>query len=69
MLMRNIICSLALAAFLFGLNRVLNGAFTDFGFAGGAAIGIGFCVLVVIGAFSWDRFERNRSRRLPPPTR
>ena len=39
------------------------------GLAGGAAIGIGFCVLVVIAAFSWDRFERNRSRRLPPPTR
>jgi hypothetical protein len=69
MLLRNIVCSLILAAFVYGLNRALNGAFTDFGFAGGAAIGIGFCVLVVIAAFAWDRHEARNSPRLLPPRR
>jgi hypothetical protein len=68
MLLRNIVCSLVLAGFVYGLNRALNGAFADFGFAGGAAIGIGFCVLVVIAAFAWDRYEgRNSPTLLPPP--
>jgi hypothetical protein len=69
MLLRNIVCSLVLAAFVYGLNRALNGAFTDFGFIGGAAIGIGFCVLVVIAAFAWDRHEARQqsfSQGLPP---
>jgi hypothetical protein len=67
MLLRNIVCSLVLAGFIFGLNRALIGAFTDLGFAGGAAIGIGFCVLVVIAAFAWDRHEGRYSPKLRPP--
>jgi hypothetical protein len=69
MLFRNIVCSLVLAGFVYGLNRALNGAFRDFGFAWGAAIGIGFSVLVVIAAFAWDRHEARYSRGLPPPPR
>lgn len=69
MLLRNIVCSLVLAAFVYGLSRALNGAFTDFGFAGGATIGIGFCVLVVIAAFAWDRYEGRNSPTLLPPRR
>jgi hypothetical protein len=69
MLLRNIFCSLILAGFAYGLNRALNGAFTDFGFAWGAAIGIGFCVLVVIAAFAWDRHEARYSRESQPPPR
>ena len=57
MLLRNIVCSLALAGVVYGLNRALNGAFRDFGFAWGAAIGIGFTVLVIIAAFGWDYYE------------
>ena len=69
MLLRNIVCSLILAAFVYGLNRALHGAFTDFGFVWGAAIGIGFCILVVIAAFAWDRREASYSRELRPPPR
>jgi hypothetical protein len=57
MLLRNIVCTLILAGFVYGLNRALNGAFTDFGFAWGATIGIGFTILVVIAAFAWDWYE------------
>jgi hypothetical protein len=69
MLLRNIVCSLVLAGFVYGLNRALNGAFRDFGFAWGAAIGMGFCVLVVIAAFAWDRHEARRSPEVLPPRR
>jgi hypothetical protein len=57
MLLRNIVCTLILAGVVYGLNRALNGAFRDFGFAWGAAIGVGFTVLVIIAAFAWDRYE------------
>jgi hypothetical protein len=67
MLLRNIVCSLVLAGFVYGLNRALNGAFIDFGFAWGAVIGIGFCVLVVIAAFAWDRREARYSPKVQPP--
>jgi hypothetical protein len=63
MYLRNIVCSLILAAFVFGLGAALNGAFANLGFAWGAVIGIGFCVLVVTAAFAWDRHEARCSRR------
>jgi hypothetical protein len=64
MLARHLVFSLLFAALVFGANRALNGAFSDFDFAGAAAIVIGFCILVVTASYSWDSHERGNSSPL-----
>jgi hypothetical protein len=69
MLMRNTICSLILAAFVAALGYGLRQLATSMEFSSFMIFCVAAFAAMVIAAFSWDRYERNRSRRLPPPAR
>lgn len=69
MFMRNLICSLALAAFVAVLGYGLRELSHAIEFSSFMIFCIAAFAVMVIAAFSWDHFERGRrnSQRLPPP--
>lgn len=66
---RVIVCSAALLLLIYATRSFLTAGFEHFGFATGAIIGSGFCLLIVILAFFYDHVERRREQRLPPAAR
>ena len=66
-MIRIIVCSSALIAFIVAVRAGLTAAFTHLGFWPGAAIGLSFIAICGIIAFSVDYFEGKRSQELLPP--
>jgi hypothetical protein len=63
MLVRYLVCSLLFAVLVFVVVGALNGLFTNIDFTGTAAIGIGFCLLVLAASYAWDHYERRNWRQ------
>ena len=67
MFMRNLICSLALAAFVAALGYGLRQLSHSIEFSSFMLFCVVTFAIMVTAAFAWDRYERRNSRRLPPP--
>jgi hypothetical protein len=62
MLVRYLVCSVLFAVLVFVVVGALNGLF-HIDFTGTAAIGIGFCLLVLAASYAWDQYERRNLRK------